>query len=380
MVAGSWLYCGPVNKDLSQFGCAYLDTDKKKYKGAIDRWAITIVGPNRERIAIEKYVDAPADSPWNVLFDIPAVYVGKIFDIEGSLSINGSQQTDTSRGCPVGYIVVPGDDFYGTKSFCVMKYEAKRKAGTDLVESKVDGVFADGSGTFADVRKLCQNVGGYFDMISNDEWMTIAANIARTDLNWSGGSVGKGSINRGHSEDYPAVPLNASTDDNPCFGTGKDHCTDPGHLDWSQKRTHSLSNGEILWDISGNRKEWVNRVVKEGEVIGAGEAETAAGYYREYSAFRADFVRIPLIELRPTHATHAWWDESWNSVQGIGCWQISTDSISQPGDGNNTYLLRGGARGLGASVGIFAQRYVAETHEPDVSTGIRCVFRKPTSL
>src|SRR5579884_4158748 len=29
------------------------------------------------------------------------------------------------KGCPEGYILVPGSKLYGTSDFCVMKYEAK---------------------------------------------------------------------------------------------------------------------------------------------------------------------------------------------------------------------------------------------------------------
>lgn len=371
MVAGSWLYCGPANKELSKFGCAYLDADKQKHTGPIDGWKIEIIGPNREKFPIESYTEASATSRWNILFDIPPQYVGKIFDIEGTVTISGSPQTDISRGCPTGYILVPGDPLYNTKDFCIMKYEAKKVSGSETVQSTVDGEFAGGLGVgFEATRSSCQKVGQLFDLLTNDEWMTVATNIANTSANWSGGSVGKGMINRGHSDRVVGTLLNASRDEDPCFGTLNDHCLDRSHADWSQKRTHVLSNGEVIWDLSGNAKELVNRHVADGEILGSGTGVE----YREYSNFSTDLIKLPPTDFKPSHATHPWWDDSWNSAQGIGRWAILLGNVT------DSYFARGGTYDSEMSAGIFTVAYMEANVSSDISVGFRCAFHKPASL
>ncbi|MEY5059663.1 MAG: hypothetical protein RJA51_1410, partial [Actinomycetota bacterium] len=67
--------------------------------------------------------------------------------------------------------------------------------------------------------------------------------------------IGQGSMNRGHSDNSPANSLAADPNDaNPCFGTGQ-NCSDST---WNtQRRTHVLSNGQVIWDVAGNVWEWV---------------------------------------------------------------------------------------------------------------------------
>ena len=146
------------------------------------------------------------------------------------------------------WVSVPGDSDYGTFDFCVMKYEAKN------VSSAATSVASDTPWVYISVTNAetqCQSIGA--QLISNDQWDTIATNISNQASNWSDSSVGSGDLNTGHSDNSPSSPLAASTDSNACSGTGQT-CDD---VSWdSQKRTHTLSNGEVIWDIAGNVHEW----------------------------------------------------------------------------------------------------------------------------
>ena len=99
----------------------------------------------------------------------------------------------------------------------------------------------------------CSSLGPNYHLITNPEWMTIARNIETTGSNWSSGTVNNGAISIGHSDNSPGNSLAAGTDNDGCFGTGQ-VCDD---VTWdSQRRTHTLSNGEVIWDFAGNVWEW----------------------------------------------------------------------------------------------------------------------------
>lgn len=156
--------------------------------------------------------------------------------------------------CPENYILVPALAGYTTIDFCVAKYEMKSD-GAEMPESVAAGTpWVWISKDYA--RWRCKLLGAGFDMISNDQWQTIARNIAGTASNWSSGVVASGELNAGHSDSTPNNSLAASTDDlnGNCLSTGQT-CTSST---WnSQRRTHTLSNGNVIWDFAGNVSEWV---------------------------------------------------------------------------------------------------------------------------
>ncbi|MCB0414769.1 MAG: hypothetical protein KDD50_10575, partial [Bdellovibrionales bacterium] len=229
-------------------------------------------------------------------------------------SPSATAMVSNSISCPTGgaegeYILVPGNTSYGTREFCVMKYEAKAEKdsgvgsgsiqdwGCDTDADPSNGGDASCSGVSADwvaslapteqytpVAKVagrpwrnisrnealaeCQSLGAGYDLITNDEWQTIARNIELVHGNWSenkvgGVSAGNGGtdsneLNRGHADDAPNEPLSANANDVlGCDGTGQT-CNGGTLGDWSlEKRTHKLSNGEVIWDLAGNIWEWV---------------------------------------------------------------------------------------------------------------------------
>jgi formylglycine-generating enzyme required for sulfatase activity len=91
------------------------------------------------------------------------------------------------------------------------------------------------------------------------------AQAAGVYLNWSNGSTsGANALNRGHSDNTPPNALAASLDSDPCFGTGQASCANNTSVDFRQKRTHTLSSGEVIWDVAGNVYEWVKQDIAPG--------------------------------------------------------------------------------------------------------------------
>ena len=101
----------------------------------------------------------------------------------------------------------------------------------------------------------CADIGTGYKLIKNDEWQAIARNIENVTRNWSSGTIGSGEINKGHTDGSPWKKLEATAvDGNACFGTNQ---TCSGTTWHHQRRTHFLSNGEVIWDLGGNISEWV---------------------------------------------------------------------------------------------------------------------------
>jgi hypothetical protein len=183
--------------------------------------------------------------------------------------------------CPDGYISIPGNATFSTSDFCVMKYEAKAfKNDTEQVDE--DGCAEAGCTTAnwasifhadsnptgykpmsvaegkpwrrisqVNAKTACENLGSGYALINNPEWMSIAHNIENVNANWSNSTVGNGHLNRGHSDSNPNEPCDASIEN------VQTNCS-TGGADFHQKRTLTLSNNEVIWDIAGNVWNWVD--------------------------------------------------------------------------------------------------------------------------
>ncbi len=199
---------------------------------------------------------------------------------DGSIDSKSTTYTRTAFTCPTGYVGVPRSEIEGlghasamnghsdwwldvSKDFCVMKYPAKNNNSSTYATSTTTktpwsnlkrGIDENDP---ASAFKACSDVPtGTHRLISNTQWQTVARNAESVGANWSGGAVGSGVLNKGHT-DNSAHSLPNSTDTDPYFETGNSE-NDPVGGGWEQKRTHVLSNGEIVWDFGGNIWQFVS--------------------------------------------------------------------------------------------------------------------------
>ena len=185
----------------------------------------------------------------------------------GSISITARHSSSDGRSahrasknvtnhfiCPENFVGVPSLGDYTVDSFCVAKYEMKND-GSDQAVSQATGAPYTGVSKNDAVTK-CAGMGSGYDLLTNDRWQSMVRHIELVADNWSGGNVGSsGGLSQGHSYSVSNGALAASSDDNKgCHGTEQ---TCDGRTWNKQRRTHTLSNGEVIWDVSGNAWEWV---------------------------------------------------------------------------------------------------------------------------
>jgi len=150
--------------------------------------------------------------------------------------------------CPcLGYILIPGNAEIGTSDFYVMKYEAKninsKPVSQEAVKPWVDIYFNV-------AKDACVSLGSGYHLLTTAERITIARSIESTPASWTGEDVGSGMVKRGNV----GINDDGSYDGaNPEYGTGR-----------NTKAELTLSNGETIWDFSGNVEEWVDGVCTPG--------------------------------------------------------------------------------------------------------------------
>jgi len=323
---------------------------------------------------------------------------------QGAIVLGRRQElrpANAEMACPTGYVWIPGDPLFGTNDFCVMKYEAKCDVDKDGVGETAAGAYAacnttydtwgnilsgcrcetdkggqivssaaghplariaQDDGTSDDAKSYCESIGAH--LITNAEWMTIARNTERMGSDWcdlNGGGCGfsPGQSSKylvaGHNDNVPALGLQASTDDSQaCYGTvTKDVNTACGSAG-TQKRTHTLSNGQTIWDLAGNLWGWTDdTVLRKDEPdsetsgvpdVGWGWTDFAAGSLTRILVNNGQGSSMDYDVFRPSNS-------SWNANQRVGRIYIYSDV----NDTNTTvYAFRRGAHwGYTTDAGVF---------------------------
>ncbi|WP_413288667.1 hypothetical protein [Bdellovibrio sp. HCB337] len=195
-------------------------------------------------------------------------------------------------------------------------------------------------------RTQCQNLGAGYNLISNAQWQTIARNIADTDSNWSTGTAYSGQLNRGHSDNAPSSGLSASTDSDACSGTGQT-CSD---VTWhDQRRTHKLSNGETIWDFSGNALEWVLDTNGASQGAQGWAASFNGGDSRQNNYGNDQFCGTP------GSSPYCGYGYGWTAAAGGA-------------------VRRGGYWGHTTEAGIFESDLTCSASCSDAFMGFRCIY------
>jgi prepilin-type N-terminal cleavage/methylation domain-containing protein len=227
--------------------------------------------------------------------------------VDSSSAALGAQAGTCSITCPVGFIVVPGNALFSTSDFCVMKYEARMASATVPISQSTGTPWVSISQTNA--ISYSANVAGCTGchLMSEAEWLTVAHNILSVGSNWTGGSVGSGTLYSGHADNAPANALSATSDDNDGYNT-------TGNVTPSvERRTMTLSNGEVIWDFSGNVGEWTSSTIPGGQQPGlSGEVAFA---WKEWNNGSLLMNGLPAM-TRPIFGNGS--ASAWSSTQRLG--------------------------------------------------------------
>jgi len=323
------------------------------------------------------------------------------------VSVNSDKVTfsRTSSACPSGFVGVPGSRIAKlgnanasngnrswwldtSKDFCVMKYPAKNVSETpQSVPEGTPWTYA----TRQTAMQKCSALGTNYRLMSNTQWQTVARNSENVASNWKGGVVGQGSLARGHSDsewtctntsrgevcnytDQSATNrvLANSTDNNPYFDTGNksDQAVNSG---WEQRRTHALSNNEIVWDFGGNVAQIVSDSFSDlsigSDITIVKNAGSAAASYKEFSELPDG--SITRLVFGPS--------ANFNSSQNIGriytYFGLSSER-RKIWSSNNTFgrgvIYRGGGFDSVGNAGLFAVHVYDDPTYP--KGGFRCVY------
>ena len=293
--------------------------------------------------------------------------------------------------CPKDFVPVSTLKGYTSRGFCVAKYEMKKNnnsAKAEAISQKRGRPWT--RITQGQAIKACQYMGEGYDLITNEEWQTVARHIEKVTANWYGNSVAsKGGLNQGYtcylplpeesqSESQPSsqpssqpqnqpqtepepvlqcpsnLPLEAGGDKEGCYKTGQS--CDPGFWDLSL-RTHTLSNGKVLWDMAGNVSEWVK--ARNGDVWGKDDVYISkiTGNAKKLFGPQGDYGSIE-TKTPPTF--------EGKTIRGLGLGKAFLDHRAGG-------VLRGGGLGDGHA-GLFAVSLRESQNFLGLHVGFRCVY------
>ena len=200
--------------------------------------------------------------------------------------------------------------------------------------------------SYQDAVDLCSNNGPRYDLISNDQWQTIARHIEAHDDNWlsgrafrtSGNSLNCGVAGGGRQE--------ASFDDEDSCGG---YACEKGS--WSYfRRTHFLPDGHVIWDFCGNAGEMVkdknstNYSFDDYVYLLRGGAKDRFGPAKTYSEGVED-----------------------KGLRKSRYWGLGEADLKKSG----SLIIRGG-RGLNA--GVFSVNLDRDQDDNFIPAGFRCIY------
>lgn len=264
--------------------------------------------------------------------------------------------------CPSNYVYVPALSPFTTAGFCSMKWEGKNSGGTAL--SQASGTPDEGV-TRATAISRCQNNGSKYDLPTNSEWMSLARNIESVGSNWSGGSVKSGYISMGSYNSESG----ALCDGNYTYSGWSPSCSSSSG-DFSYKRTQTLSNGEIIWDLGGNVHEWVLGSVTLPTVNTSGGEDNF--YSNEPSSYNTAGWELSDGRTGSINSLFGPSSTGLSGCKGWGSWHCGMGAAGTNWVGD--VIVRGGSVGSGGGGGIFSAMIYYFDPATEPLFGYRCVY------
>lgn len=252
---------------------------------------------------------------------------------------------------PKNYIPVPSREDQYEASFYVMKYEAKLEnkgsSSAKAVSKPEDDPISRVS--YDEAVMLCRNNGPRYDLIKNSQWQNIALAIEETDINWSRGR-------RGLSDDNAlncGVTLGAAK---PANSDDQKDCADSTcNTQWDfKRRTHILSNGQIIWDFCGN----VGEIMKDKYTLDV----DFEGYVFELSG--------RLKKLFGPDRTYSSGEERARRHRGNYYWGLGEADI----ENDHNLIVRGGNGRSGNGIFSVSVKQDQEDRRVLNQLGFRCVY------
>jgi len=265
-------------------------------------------------------------------------------NISGQLYVGGSLVTSSSSACPTGWI----DSGYG---FCVMQYEARNVSG--VATSTASGT-PWVSITQTAAAAACASLGDGAHLITNAEWILLARDAELVASNWSGGAVGSGNLARGwaantaHGDTWTNSAVAPTTGASCLYNTAADTCGNTGTFLF--RRTLSLANGQVIWDLSGNVYEWTHDFCYTG---------TGTGYWQG-----ADWIEWNDSTLSDYEKAIAGPAGNYTSANATGRYYGCS--------ANGNAFLRSGRWDYGSYVGVFNLNLYSAPSRSDTYVGFRC--------
>ena len=279
-----------------------------------------------------------------------------------AIGINQNASTCSSSGveyvvsqCPENYLAIKSNIGRGTNNeFCVAKYEMKN-VGNQAVSQPELLPWLNMSP--ASAKAACTDLGTGYDLISNQEWMTIAEEIESQGVNWTTGVVGSGSLYRGHSDNNPSTALAVTDINNKLNGTG----TNTNNF---QRRTLLLEDGQEIWDFSGNAGELIDWNL--GGQLDRGPTTCSPVSNDFFAVSCADLTHNEYMPLNPGGVI----PNQYNLNYGIG----RLFGVGGTNSSNQGYGIRGGGFNLFDS-GVYRLSLNLTVNATTSGAGFRCVYR-----